>query len=391
MPKTAYIRTKPHLNIGTMGHVDHGKTTLTAAITKVLSDRGTGTFVPFDRIDRAPEEAARGITINISHVEYETDTRHYAHVDMPGHADFIKNMVTGATQLDGAILVVSALDGIMPQTAEHVLLAKQVGVRHLVVALNKADAGDPELTDLVELEARELLTAHGYDGEHLPVVRVSGLRALVGDPRWTDAIGALLDAVDTYVPVPDRYVDAPFLLSVENVLTITGRGTVVTGAVERGTVRCGDQVAVLGGETVHTVVTGVETFGKFMESAQAGDNVALLLRGLHRAQVRRGNVVAAPGSVTPRRRFTAEVYILSTEEGGRRTPLSTGYRPQFYLRTADLPGVVDLGERAVARPGETVTATIELGRAVPLEPGLGFAIREGGHTIGAGTVRTVEE
>ncbi|AJC54088.1 elongation factor Tu [Streptomyces sp. 769] len=390
MPKTAYVRTKPHLNIGTMGHVDHGKTTLTAAITKVLSDRGTGTFVPFDRIDRAPEEAARGITIQISHVEYETDTRHYAHVDMPGHADFIKNMVTGAAQLDGAILVVSALDGIMPQTAEHVLLAKQVGVRHIVVALNKADAGDPELTDLVELEVRELLTAHGYDGEHLPVVRVSGLRALEGDPRWTDAIAALLDAVDTYVPVPERYVDAPFLLSVENVLTITGRGTVVTGAVERGTVRCGDQVAVLGGETLHTVVTGVETFGKLMESAQAGDNVALLLRGLPRDQVRRGDVVASPGSVTPRHRFTAEMYFLSSEEGGRRTPLSTGYRPQFYIRTADVVGAIDLGERAVARPGETVTVTVELGRAVPLEPSLGFAIREGGRTVGAGTIRTVE-
>ncbi|MFJ5590301.1 elongation factor Tu [Streptomyces noursei] len=391
MPKTAYVRTKPHLNIGTMGHVDHGKTTLTAALTKVLSDRGTGTFVPFDRIDRAPEEAARGITINISHVEYETDTRHYAHVDMPGHADFIKNMVTGATQLDGAILVVSALDGIMPQTAEHVLLAKQVGVRHVVVALNKADAGDPDLTDLVELEVRELLTAHGYDGEHLPVVRVSGLRALEGDPRWTDAIGALLDAVDTYVPVPERYVDAPFLLSVENVLTITGRGTVVTGAVERGTVRCGDPVAVLGADALQTVVTGVETFGKPMESAEAGDNVALLLRGLHREHVRRGDVVAAPGSVTLRRRFTAEAYLLSTEEGGRRTPLSTGYRPQFYLRTADVVGALDLGERAVARPGETITATVELGRALPLEPGLGFAIREGGRTVGAGTVRTVLE
>lgn len=300
-------------------------------------------------------------------------------------------MVTGATQLDGAILVVSALDGIMPQTAEHVLLAKQVGVRHVVVALNKADAGDPDLTDLVELEVRELLTAHGYDGEHLPVVRVSGLRALEGDPRWTDAIDALLDAVDTYVPVPERYVDAPFLLSVENVLTITGRGTVVTGAVERGTVRCGDHVAVLGADALQTVVTGVETFGKPMESAEAGDNVALLLRGLHREHVRRGDVVAAPGSITLRRRFTAEAYLLSTEEGGRRTPLSTGYRPQFYLRTADVVGALDLGERAVARPGETITATVELGRALPLEPGLGFAIREGGRTVGAGTVRTVLE
>ncbi|MGW2652472.1 elongation factor Tu [Streptomyces sp. NPDC001478] len=388
MPKTAYVRTKPHLNIGTMGHVDHGKTTLTAAITKVLSDRGSGTFVPFDRIDRAPEEAQRGITINIAHVEYETGTRHYAHVDMPGHADYIKNMVTGAAQLDGAILVVSALDGIMPQTAEHVLLARQVGVDHIVVALNKADAGDPELTDLVELEVRELLTAHGYGGDTVPVVRVSGLRALEGDPRWTDAVEALLDAVDTYVPMPVRYTDAPFLLSVENVLTITGRGTVVTGAVERGTVRVGDRVSVLGPD-IETVVTGLETFGKPMESAEAGDNVALLLRGVERDRVRRGHVVAAPGSVSPRRRFTAQVYVLSGSEGGRTTPVTTGYRPQFYIRTADVVGDVDLGEAAVARPGETVTMTVELGRDVPLESGLGFAIREGGRTVGAGTVTEV--
>ncbi|MFC8126781.1 elongation factor Tu [Streptomyces sp. NPDC057302] len=385
MSKTAYIRTKPHLNIGTMGHVDHGKTTLTAAITKVLSDRGTGTFVPFDRIDRAPEEAQRGITINISHVEYETDTRHYAHVDMPGHADYIKNMVTGAAQLDGAILVVSALEGIMPQTAEHVLLARQVGVDHIVVALNKADAGDEELTDLVELEVRELLSAHGYGGDSVPVVRVSGLKALEGDPRWSGAIEALLDAVDTYVPMPERYVDAPFLLSVENVLTITGRGTVVTGAVERGQVRVGDRVEVLGADT-ETVVTGLETFGKPMESAQAGDNVALLLRGVPRDAVRRGHVVAEPGSVSPGRRFTAQVYVLSTKEGGRATPITTGYRPQFYLRTADVVGDVDLGEAAVARPGDTVTLTVELGRDMPLETGLGFAIREGGRTVGAGTM-----
>ncbi|WP_030255817.1 elongation factor Tu [Streptomyces violens] len=390
-PKTAYVRTKPHLNIGTIGHVDHGKTTLTAALTKVLSDRGSGTYVPFDRIDRAPEESARGITINISHVEYETSTRHYAHVDMPGHADFIKNMVTGAAQLDGAILVVSALDGVMPQTSEHVLLAKQVGVRHLVVALNKADAGDPELTDLVELEVRELLHAHGYDGEHVPVVRVSGLRALEGDPRWTAAIEALLDAVDTYVPTPERYVDAPFLLPVENVLTITGRGTVVTGAVERGTVRMGDRVQIVGetGDGVTAVVTGLETFGKPMEHAEAGDNVALLLRGVPRDAVRRGQVIAAPGSVTPRRAFTADVYVLSAEEGGRRTPLSTGYRPQFYIRTADVVGELDLGERGTARPGETVHVTVRLGRGTPLEPGLGFAVREGGRTVGAGTVREV--
>lgn len=387
MPKTAYVRTKPHLNIGTMGHVDHGKTTLTAAITKVLSDRGTGTFVPFDRIDRAPEETQRGITINIAHVEYETDTRHYAHVDMPGHADYIKNMVTGAAQLDGAILVVSALDGIMPQTAEHVLLARQVGVDHIVVALNKADAGDPELTDLVELEVRELLTAHGYGGDAVPVVRVSGLKALEGDPRWTAAVEALLDAVDTYVPMPVRYTDAPFLLSVENVLTITGRGTVVTGAVERGTVRTGDRVSVLGpDQDIETVVTGLETFGKPMESAEAGDNVALLLRGVERDRVRRGHVVAAPGSVTPSRRFTAQVYVLSAREGGRTTPVTTGYRPQFYIRTADVVGDVDLGAVAVARPGDTVDLTVELGRDVPLESGLGFAIREGGRTVGAGTV-----
>ncbi|MER5474598.1 elongation factor Tu [Streptomyces sp. NPDC002935] len=391
MPKTAYVRTKPHLNIGTMGHVDHGKTTLTAAITKVLAERGSGgstRYVPFDRIDRAPEEAARGITINIAHVEYETDTRHYAHVDMPGHADYVKNMVTGAAQLDGAILVVSALDGIMPQTAEHVLLARQVGVDHIVVALNKSDMADEELADLVELEVRELLSSQGYGGDSVPVVRVSGLKALEGDPRWTAAIDALLDAVDTYVPMPERYLDAPFLMPVENVLTITGRGTVVTGAVERGTIHVGDRVEVLGAD-VDTVVTGLETFGKPMEEAQAGDNVALLLRGVPRDAVRRGHIVAAPGSVVPSSRFTAQVYVLSTREGGRTTAVSTGYRPQFYIRTADVVGDVDLGERAVARPGDTVTMTVELGREVPLEPGLGFAIREGGRTVGAGTVTSV--
>lgn len=391
MSKTAYVRTKPHLNIGTMGHVDHGKTTLTAAITKVLAERGAGStthYVSFDRIDRAPEEVARGITIDLAHVEYETDTRHYAHVDMPGHADYVKNMVTGAAQLDGAILVVSALDGIMPQTAEHVLLARQVGVDHIVVALNKADAGDEELTDLVELEVRDLLTAHGYGGDAVPVVRVSGLKALEGDPRWTASVEALLDAVDTYVPLPERYLDAPFLLSVENVLTVTGRGTVVTGAVERGTVRVGDRVEVLGA-SVETVVTGLETFGKPMEEAQAGDNVALLLRGVARDAVRRGHVVAAPGSVVAARRFRARVYVLSAREGGRSTPVATGYRPQFYIRTADVVGEVDLGAAAVARPGDTVTMTVELGREVPLETGLGFAIREGGRTVGAGTVTAV--
>ncbi|GHJ39065.1 elongation factor Tu [Streptomyces sp. TS71-3] len=390
MPKTAYARTKPHMNIGTMGHVDHGKTTLTAAITKVLAERaGGGTrYVPFDRIDRAPEEAARGITINIAHVEYETDTRHYAHVDMPGHADYVKNMVTGAAQLDGAILVVSAIDGIMPQTSEHVLLARQVGVDHVVVALNKADAGDDELTDLVELEVRELLSAHGYPGDTVPVVRVSGLGALSGDPRWTASVEALLDAVDTYVPLPERYLDAPFLLPVENVLTITGRGTVVTGAVERGTVRVGDHVDVLGADTA-TVVTGLETFGKPMAQAQAGDSVALLLRGVPRDAVRRGHVVAAPGSITPSGRFSARVYLLPPAGGGRGTPIATGYRPQFYIRTADVVGEVDLGEQGAARPGDTVAMTVTLGRAVPLEPGLGFAVREGGRTVAAGTVTAV--
>ncbi|GAA5087888.1 elongation factor Tu [Nocardia iowensis] len=388
MSKKTYVRTKPHLNIGTMGHVDHGKTTLTAAITKVLAERGGGSFVPFERIDRAPEEAQRGITINIAHVEYETATRHYAHIDMPGHADFVKNMITGASQLDGAILVVSAQDGVMPQTAEHVLLARQVGVEHIVVALNKADAGDPELLDLIELEVRELLTAQGYPGADLPVIRVSGLRALEGDEHWTAALIELLDAIDTHVPIPVRYTDAPFLLPVENVLTITGRGTVVTGAVERGRVRLGDRVALLGlGEELGSVVTGVETFGRTMEFAAAGDNVALLLRGIHRGQVRRGQVVAEPGSVAVHTGFTARVYLLGTAEGGRRTPITTGYRPQFYIRTGDVVGDVTLaGDTAMAMPGDTVELTVVLGRPVPLEPGLGFAIREGGRTVGAGTV-----
>ena len=393
MAKTPYVRTKPHVNIGTMGHVDHGKTTLTAAITKVLAERGTGAYVPFDRIDRAPEEARRGITINIAHVEYETATRHYAHVDMPGHADYVKNMITGAAQLDGAILVVSAADGVMPQTTEHVLLARQVGVEHLVVAVNKADGADPELLDLIELEVRELLTAHGYPGETVPVVRVSGLRALEGDPRWTASIAELLDAVDEAVPMPERYTDAPFLLPVENVLTITGRGTVVTGAVERGVIRLGDRVELIGaaGEALGTVVTGVETFGKPMEFAQAGDNVALLLRSVERGQVRRGVIVAAPGSVTPRSAFTAQVYLLSAKEGGRRTAIGTGYRPQFYLRTADVVGDMDFGQVGTAVPGQTVEVKVALGRPTPVEVGLGFAIREGGRTVGAGTVTAVAD
>ncbi|WP_328405535.1 elongation factor Tu [Nocardia sp. NBC_00403] len=393
MSKKTYVRTKPHLNIGTMGHVDHGKTTLTAAITKVLAERGGGSFVPFDRIDRAPEEALRGITINIAHVEYETATRHYAHIDMPGHADFVKNMITGAAQLDGAILVVSAQDGVMPQTAEHVLLARQVGVEHIVVALNKADAGDPELLDLIELEVRDLLTAQGYPGAELPVVRVSGLRALAGEDHWTAALLELLDAVDTHVPTPVRYTDAPLLLPVENVLTITGRGTVVTGAVERGRVRLGDRVELLGldGEALTTVVTGVETFGRTMEFAEAGDNVALLLRGVQRGQVRRGQVVVEPGSIAVHTRFNARVYLLGTAEGGRRTPITSGYRPQFYVRTGDVVGDVTLPDDiGMAIPGDTVELTVRLGHPVPLEPGLGFVIREGGRTVGAGTVLSTD-
>ncbi|MEU7859379.1 elongation factor Tu [Nonomuraea sp. NPDC049141] len=396
MAKQAYVRNKPHLNIGTMGHVDHGKTTLTAAITKVLAQRGQATYTPFERIDRTPEEAVRGITINISHVEYETDTRHYAHVDMPGHADYVKNMITGAAQLDGAILVVSAQDGIMPQTREHVLLARRVGVEHLVVAVNKADGADPELTDLVELELHDLLAEHGY--RDVPMVRVSGLRALEGDPEWTASIGTLLQAVDDHIPVPVRYVDAPFLMPVENVLTVTGRGTVVTGAIERGTVRVGDTVGVVGfddgagpgagaGGGFTAVVTGVETFGKTMERGEAGDNAAVLLRGVRRDQVRRGMLLAAPGSQRARRSFTARIYLLTPEEGGRRRPIASGYRPQFYLRTTDVPGELLLDDSA--QPGDTVEVRVELGKAVALEPGLGFAIREGGLTVGAGTVLDV--
>ncbi|MFI6922737.1 elongation factor Tu [Nonomuraea spiralis] len=386
MAKQAYVRNKPHLNIGTMGHVDHGKTTLTAAITKVLAERGQATYTPFERIDRTPEESSRGITINISHVEYETDTRHYAHVDMPGHADYVKNMITGAAQLDGAILVVSAHDGIMPQTREHVLLARRVGVEHLVVAVNKADGADPELTDLVELELADLLAEHGY--RDVPMVRVSGLRALEGDPVWTASVEALLRAVDEHIPVPVRYVDAPFLMPVENVLTVTGRGTVVTGAIERGTVRVGDTVEAVGlGDGFTAVVTGVETFGKTMERGEAGDNAAVLLRGVRREQVRRGMVLAAPGTQRARTSFTARVYLLTPQEGGRRRPVGPGYRPQFYLRTTDVPGELELS--GPAEPGETVEVTVRLGRAVAVEPGLGFAIREGGLTVGAGTVLTV--
>ena len=387
--KQEFVRAKPHLNIGTMGHVDHGKTTLTAAITKVLSEKdpsGT-TFTAFDRIDRAPEELARGITINIAHVEYETPTRHYAHVDMPGHADYVKNMITGAAQLDGAILVVSAEDGTMPQTREHVVLAHRVGVPYVVVALNKADAvSDPELLDLVELEIRDLLSQYGFDGDATPVVRVSGLRALQGDPEWVESVVSLLDAVDSHVPVPERDISGPFLMPIENVLTITGRGTVVTGAVERGVLGLGDQVEVLGlGDAVSSVATGIETFGKPMQQAQAGDNAAILLRGVKRGDVRRGQVLALPGSVAPHTRFRATVYLLSHAEGGRHTGIASNYRPQFHFRTGDVVGVVEL-DRTLALPGDTVEVTVELGKAVAMDTGLGFAIREGGKTVGAGTV-----
>ncbi|GAB2630860.1 elongation factor Tu [Kribbella swartbergensis] len=390
MAKSQFVRTKPHLNIGTMGHVDHGKTTLTAAITKVLAERdpGVNRFVAFDGIDRAPEEVARGITINISHVEYETATRHYAHVDMPGHADYVKNMITGAAQVDAAILVVSAQDGAMPQTREHVLLARRVGVPYLVVALNKADAvDDPELLDLVELEVRELLSEYGFPGDDVPVVRVSGLRALEGDPKWTAAIGELLDAVDSYVPTPDRALDEPFLMPVENVLTISGRGTVVTGAVERGALKLGDTVEVVGlGPTVTSTAIGLETFGKSLESAEAGDNAAVLLRGVKRDEVRRGQVVALPGSVTPHRRFRAQLHALSTAEGGRHTPFAADYRPQFYFRTTNVSGGIDLGDITLVMPGDTVDLTVELEKPIAMNTGLGFAVREGGHTVAAGTV-----
>jgi elongation factor Tu len=388
MGKEQFTRSKPHLNIGTMGHVDHGKTTLTAAITKVLAERGGSRFVPFERIDRAPEEVARGITINVSHVEYETPDRHYAHVDMPGHADYVKNMITGAAQVDGAVLVVSAEDGAMPQTVEHVVLARQVGVPHVVVALNKADlVADPELLDLVELEIRELLARYGFPGHEVPVVRVSALRALAGDPGWTASVAELLDAVDRYVPVPERRLDLPFLMPVENVLSISGRGTVVTGAVEQGTLALGDAVEVVGaGEPVGSVVTGLETFGKTLDHVEAGDDAAVLLRGVRRHQVRRGQVVVRPGSLRPWRRFRADLHVLTAAEGGRRTGFGTGYRPQFHVRTADVVGRIDLGAVTTARPGDDVPVAVELGTALPLDVGLGFAVREGGSTVAAGEV-----
>jgi elongation factor Tu len=393
MAKSQFVRTKPHLNIGTMGHVDHGKTTLTAAITKVLTEQNPSVnrYVSFDGIDRAPEEVARGITINIAHVEYETATRHYAHVDMPGHADYVKNMITGAAQVDGAILVVSAQDGAMPQTREHALLASRVGVPYLVVAMNKADAvADEELLDLVELEVREMLSEYGFPGDEVPVIRVSALRALEGDPRWTQSIVDLLDAVDRYIPVPPRVLDEPFLMPIENVLTISGRGTVVTGAIERGTLRVGELVEVVGlGPTLSTVATGLETFGKSLDRAEAGDNAAILLRGVKRDQVQRGQVVVVPGTVTPHSRFRARVYALTPAEGGRHTPFFANYRPQFYFRTTDVPGSVDLGPSTMVAPGDTADLTVTLGKPVAMEVGLGFAVREGGHTVAGGTVTEI--
>ncbi|WP_030438902.1 elongation factor Tu [Actinoplanes subtropicus] len=390
MAKSQFIRTKPHVNIGTMGHVDHGKTTLTAAITKVLAERdpAANRYVAFEGIDKAPEEAARGITITIAHVEYETPNRHYAHVDMPGHADYVKNMITGAAQVDGAILVVSAQDGSMPQTREHVLLAQRVGVPYLVVALNKSDAvDDPELLDLVELEVRELLSEYGFPGDEVPVVRVSALRALEGDPRWVRSVVDLLDAVDEYVPVPPRELGEPFLMPIENVLTISGRGTVVTGKVERGTLRVGEPVEVVGlGPTLGTVATGLEMFGKSLERAEAGDNAAVLLRGVKREQVQRGQVVALPGSVTPHKTFKATMYALTAAEGGRHTPFAADYRPQFYFHTTDVSGGMDLGDRDLVLPGDTLDVVVTLGKPIALEAGMGFAVREGNRTVAAGTV-----
>src|SRR3954449_3714604 len=394
MAKQKFERTKPHLNIGTMGHIDHGKTTLTAAITKTLAERVEGNaFYAFDQIDKAPEEKARGITISIAHVEYSTDKRHYAHVDMPGHADYIKNMITGAAQIDGAILVVSAADGPMPQTREHVLLARQVGVPYIVVALNKADmVDDEELLDLVELEVRELLTEYEFPGDDTPVIRVSALKALEGDAEWTPKILELMNAVDEYIPEPERDVDKPFLMPIEDVFTITGRGTVVTGRIEQGKIESGNEVAIVGihPETAKTVVTGLEMFQKTLDYAQAGDNAGALLRGVKREEVERGQVLAKPGSITPHTQFKAEVYVLSKDEGGRHTPFFNGYRPQFYFRTTDVTGSIKLPEgQEMVMPGDNTNMEIDLGQPVAMDQGLRFAVREGGRTVGAGVVTEV--
>jgi elongation factor Tu len=389
--KAKFERTKPHVNIGTIGHVDHGKTTLTAAITRVLHEEfpELNPFTPFDAIDKAPEEKQRGITINIAHVEYQTAKRHYAHVDAPGHADYIKNMITGAAQMDGAILVVGADDGPMAQTREHVLLARQVGVPSLLVALNKVDmVEDEEILELVELEVRELLTAQGFDGDNAPVVRVSALKALEGDPQWTPNIKELLDAVDDYIPEPVRDMDKPFLMPIEDVFTITGRGTVVTGKVDRGKLPINSEVEILGiRPTQKTVVTGIEMFHKSMDEAWAGENCGLLLRGIKRDEVERGQVVAKPGTITPHTEFEAQVYILTKDEGGRHNPFYSNYRPQFYFRTTDVTGVITLPEdKEMVMPGDNTEMTVKLIQPIAMEEGLGFAIREGGRTVGSGRV-----
>jgi len=397
MAKEKFDRSKPHVNVGTIGHVDHGKTTLTAAITKILASKGTATFTSFDMIDKAPEERERGITIATAHVEYSTEKRHYAHVDCPGHADYVKNMITGAAQMDGAILVVSAADGPMPQTREHILLARQVGVPYIVVALNKVDmVDDPELLDLVELEVRELLSSYDFPGDDIPVVRVSALKALEsGDANseWGKKIMELMTAVDDYIPLPERVIDKPFLMPVEDIFSISGRGTVVTGRIERGIVKVGEEIEIVGiRPTIKKVVTGVEMFRKLLDQGQAGDNVGLLLRGVERKDVERGQVCAKPGSITPHTKFKGEVYILTKEEGGRHTPFFNGYRPQFYFRTTDITGVASLAEGAeMVMPGDNTSLTIQLIHPIAMEKGLRFAIREGGRTVGAGTVTEVIE
>ena len=392
MGKKKFERTKPHVNIGTMGHIDHGKTTLTAAITKRQADKGLAEFTPFDEIDKAPEERERGITIAIAHVEYETENRHYAHVDMPGHADYIKNMITGAAQVDGAILVVSAADGPMPQTREHVLLARQVGVPYIVVALNKVDmVDDPELLDLVELEVRELLTSYEFPGDDVPVIQVSALKALEGDEEALGKIDELLAAVDTYVPEPVRDVDKPFLMAIEDVFSITGRGTVVTGRVEQGVLKKMEEVEIVGiKDTRKTTATDLEMFRKLLDEVQAGDNVGVLLRGIDKDEVARGQVLAKPGSVTPHTDFEAQVYVLGKDEGGRHTPFFTGYRPQFYFRTTDVTGTANLPEGVeMVMPGDNIQMTVSLGAPIAMEEGLRFAIREGGRTVGAGRVTKI--
>ncbi|HZS50194.1 MAG TPA: elongation factor Tu [Bryobacterales bacterium] len=395
MAKEKFDRSKPHVNVGTIGHIDHGKTTLTAAITKVLAKKDPKVqFRSFDSIDNAPEEKARGITIAVAHVEYSTEKRHYAHVDCPGHADYIKNMITGAAQMDGAILVVAATDGPMPQTREHILLARQVGVPYIVVFLNKVDAvDDPELLELVELEVRELLTKYGFPGDKLPVVRGSALGALNGDPKWEATVEELMKAVDEYIPLPQRDIDKPFLMPIEDIFSISGRGTVVTGRIERGKIKVGEEVEIVGfRDTMKRVVTGVEMFKKLLDEGQAGDNVGLLLRGTEKDEVERGQVVAKPGSITPHKKFRGEVYVLSKEEGGRHTPFFNGYRPQFYFRTTDVTGVAQLPEGTeMVMPGDNVSLTVELITPVAMEKGLRFAIREGGRTVGAGTVSEILE